>query len=69
MGHTLLFLGLIALIGFDLYQTLKTGRAHGRDGTITRKRRPDAFRRYVIGDWVVLAFALSALVAHGLRLI
>jgi hypothetical protein len=69
MGRSLLFLGLIALISFDLYQTLKTGRARGKGGTITRKRRPDAFRRYVIGDCVVLAFALSALVAHGLGLI
>ena len=69
MGRSLLFLGLIGIVGFDLYRTLKTGRARGRISTITRDKRPDAFRRYVIGDWALLAFGVSALAAHGLGLI
>jgi len=53
---------LAACVGFDLVQTLRTGRARGRWGTITRKHRPDRFWRYVYGDYVVLGMCAAALV-------
>ena len=33
-----LFLALAAFVGFDLARTLRTGRAHAKFGTITRKQ-------------------------------
>ncbi len=55
--HRLIFLilALGALVTFDLIRTISTGRAHGKFGVITRKGRPDRFRRYVYGDWIILA--------------
>jgi len=49
-----LALTLAAFVGFDLSRTLRTGRAHGKFGIITRKAQPGRFRRYVFGDWLVL---------------
>jgi hypothetical protein len=46
-------------ISFDVTTAIRTGRARGKFGTITRARRPDAFRRYIIGDVIVLAFCLG----------
>jgi len=54
-----LALGLGGLVGADLVRTLRTGRAHGKDGIITRAGQPRRFWRYVYGDYFVLA--LSAL--------
>ena len=54
----LLFLALAAFVGFDLARTLRTGRAHAKFGTITRKQ-PSRFRRYVYADWIVQAFFSS----------
>lgn len=54
----LLTLALAAFVGFDLARTLRTGRARGRFGTITRKQ-PARFRRYVYADWIVLAFCVG----------
>lgn len=45
---------VMAAVGLDLLRTLRTGRAWGKGGTITRERRPERFRRYVYGDWAVL---------------
>jgi hypothetical protein len=56
----LLALGLAAFVGFDLARTLRTGRAHGKFGTITRKQ-PARFRRYVYADWIVLAFCVGTI--------
>ncbi len=49
---------LAASVGFDLARTLRTGRAHGKFGTITRKSQPERFRRYVLGDWLVLGLSI-----------
>ena len=49
---------LMAAVGLDLIRTLRTGRARGKGGTITRERRPERFRRYVYGDWAVLGLCV-----------
>jgi hypothetical protein len=49
-----LALVLAALVGGDLARTLRTGRAHGKFGTITRAHQPQRFWRYVYGDYAVL---------------
>jgi hypothetical protein len=49
-----LALVLAALVGGDLARTLRTGRAHGKFGTITRAKQPGRFWRYVYGDYAVL---------------
>ena len=54
----MLIICLGLFVAFDLYRTLRTGRAHARFGTITRKQE-GRFRRYIYGDWVVLAFCLG----------
>ena len=51
----LLDLGVAALVALDLVRTLRTGRARGRFGTITRKARPARFWRYVYSSYVFLA--------------
>jgi hypothetical protein len=56
----LLILVLATFVGFDLARTLRTGRARGRFGTITRKQAA-RFRRYVYGDWIVLAFCVGTI--------
>jgi hypothetical protein len=58
----LLLLLAAAYAGFDLFRTLRTGRARGRGGTITRKGRPDRYWRYVYGGFAVLLFFVAALV-------
>jgi len=45
-----------AWVAYDLWHALKTGKARGRFGTITRKKRPKRFQWYIIGDVVVLVF-------------
>jgi hypothetical protein len=54
----LVALALAAMVGFDLVRTLRSGRAHGKFGIITRKQ-PGRFQRYVYADWIVLAFSLA----------
>jgi hypothetical protein len=51
----LLDAGLATLVGADLMRTLRTGRARGRGGIITRKGRPEKFWRYVYASYVLLA--------------
>jgi len=55
--HILLLMdvALAALVGADLRKTLRTGRARGRGGTITRQRRPEKYWRYVYASYAVLA--------------
>jgi len=50
----LLFLGLAAFQGVLLAIALRTGRARGRYGTITREGQPRRFWRYVNSAYVVL---------------
>jgi ABC-type Fe3+ transport system permease subunit len=57
-----LVLLVIVLVGLDLYRTLSTGRARGRNGTITRKGQPDRYRRYVYASCALLALCAVALV-------
>lgn len=59
----LLYLLFTALVAYDLAKTLRTGKARGRGGTITRSGRPALFKRYVIGDAVVLVFSIAVIVA------
>jgi len=54
----ILFLVVGAYAAFDLIRTLRTGRARGRMGTITREGQPK--RRYA--GWAVLAFFVAAIV-------
>jgi hypothetical protein len=59
----ILFFVVIAYAAFDLFRTLRSGRAHGRrSGTITRKGQPERFWRYVYAGWAVLAFFVAAFV-------
>jgi hypothetical protein len=58
-----LFLLVTALAAFDLFRTLRTGRARGRwSGTITREGQPKRFWRYVYSGCAVLVFFLAAFV-------
>ena len=57
-----LAIGLGALVGADLARTLRTGRARGKDGTITRDGQPRRFWRYVYGDYAVLGLCAVILV-------
>ena len=53
----ILFLLVSAYAAFDLFRTLRTGRAHGRwSGTITRERQPKRIGANC--NWESLAFAL-----------
>jgi len=62
--HVLIVLDLLLalMVGLDLVQTLRTGRAHGRGGIITRKGRPQKFWRYVYASCAVLTLCGVALV-------
>lgn len=57
-GFLILDATLTAFVSFDLVRALRTGRARGRGGTVTRKGQPQRFRRYVYADFVVLAFGV-----------
>jgi len=48
-------LALATFVAIDLRKTLRTGRARGRFGTITREKRPARYWRYVYASYVVLA--------------
>ena len=54
-------LSLAALVAADLVRTLKTGRARGRGGIITRKGRPQKYWRYVYASYVMLAVCAGLL--------
>jgi hypothetical protein len=53
-------LALAAFVAIDLWKTLRTGRARGRFGTITREGRPERYWRYVYASYVVLAACAGA---------
>jgi len=50
---------LAVLVAADLAWTLRSGRARGRFGTITRRGQPKRFWRYVYSSYVVLAFCAA----------
>ena len=58
----LLFLDLAVaiLVSWDLARTLKTGRARGKFGTITRAHQPARFWRYVYSSYALLAFLAAS---------
>ena len=58
----LLDLLLSALVAADLARTLRTGRARGRGGIITRQKRPEKYWRYVYASCVVLVVCAVVLV-------
>jgi len=58
----LLILTVAGLQTFMLIRALRTGRVHSRFGTVTRKRQPERYRRYVISAYIVLAVCACALV-------
>jgi hypothetical protein len=58
-----LALAACAFIGFELFRTVRTGRAHAKFGIITRKQSA-RFRRYVIADCIALAVC-SAIALWG----
>jgi hypothetical protein len=57
----LLNLLLSAAVVADLIHTLRTGRARGRGGTITRQKRPEKYWRYVYADCAILVFCAVVL--------
>lgn len=56
----MLDLAVAVVVGWDLNRTLKTGRARGKDGTITRAHQPARFRRYVYSSCAVFAFLTAS---------
>jgi hypothetical protein len=60
----LLFLDLAVaiLVVWDLVRALKTGRARGRWGTITRAHQPERFWRYIYQSYALLAFLAATCV-------
>jgi hypothetical protein len=57
----LLDLLLSALVSADLVRTLRTGRARGRGGPITRQKRPERYWRYVYASCVILVLCVVVL--------
>ena len=57
----LLFFLLGAFVIADLANALRTGRARGRYGTITRHGQPARFWRYIYGDYLVIGFCVAAI--------
>jgi len=57
-----LVLLLSVVVSVDLVHTLKTGRARGRGGTVTRQKRPEKYWRYVYASCAVLAVCAVLLV-------
>ena len=55
-----LFLGVAAMQGVQLAIALRTGRASGRYGTITRQGQPRRFWRYVYSAYAVLLLCAVA---------
>jgi hypothetical protein len=55
----ILALGLCALISYDLTNTIRSGKARGRTGIVERATRPDAFRRYIVGEAIGLALCVA----------
>lgn len=54
---------LIAYVAFDLFRTLRSGRARTwLNGTATRERQPGRYWRYVYSGWVLIAFLLAVFV-------
>ena len=51
----LMDMALAAFVGADLLRTLRTGRARGKGGTITRAKRPKKYWRYVYASYAMLA--------------
>ena len=47
---------LAVFVGVDLIRCLRTGKARGRFGTITRANQPTRYWRYIYGSYVVLTF-------------
>ena len=52
---------LSVLVGLDLAQTLRTGRARGRASNITRQGQPERYWRYVYASCAVLVLCAVAL--------
>jgi hypothetical protein len=57
----LLALGVAAMQTADLVVALRTGRARGRGGTITRKGRPRRFWRYIYSAYALLLLCAGAI--------
>jgi hypothetical protein len=57
----LLDLLLSAAVSADLVRTLRTGRARGRGGIITRQKRPEKYWRYVYASGAVLVLCAVVL--------
>ena len=55
----LIDISLALFVGADLARALRTGRARGRGGFITRKGRPQKFWRHVYASYAVLAFCAA----------
>ena len=56
----LIALALAVFVGFDLIRTIRTGRGlPSRIGTTVTRKQPQRFRRYLYGDWIVLAFCVA----------
>ena len=56
----ILNLAVAILAGWDLIRTLKTGRAKGKGGIITRAHQPARFWRYVYSSYALLAFLAAS---------
>jgi hypothetical protein len=58
----LLLLLVAAYAGFDLFRTLRIGRARTRITTVTLKHQPERYWRYVYAGIAVLVFFAVAFV-------
>jgi hypothetical protein len=59
----LLNLLLGTFVAADLMRALRTGRARGRGGFVTRQKRPEKYWRYVYASCVVLVFCAVVLLS------
>jgi hypothetical protein len=57
----LLALGVATLVGLSQIRMMRSGSVHDRLGTFTREGQPRRFKRYLYGNWIILALCLLAI--------
>jgi len=57
----LLVLSLATLVGLNQIRMMRSGTVHDRLGTFTREGQPRRWKRYIYGNWIVLALCVAAI--------
>jgi len=57
----LLVLSLATLVGLNQIRMMRSDTVHDRLGTFTREGQPRRWKRYIYGNWIVLALCVAAI--------